>query len=90
MGLLEGARETNKCRHIVGLPKDESDDLLKQLAGYSTRPEYVYAHDWQVGDFIVFDTLGTLHRRDAWDRADRRVMRQLSTHWTPPAETAAA
>ena len=70
---------------ILGLPEDESDDLLKQLFAHSTGPEYVYAHDWQVGDMVMFDTLGTLHRRDAWDPSERRVMRQMSTLWTPPA-----
>lgn len=74
-------------RHIVGMPKDESDDLLQQLSEHSTRPEFVYSHDWEVGDMIVFDTLGTLHRRDAWDPSERRVMRQLSTLWTPPTTT---
>lgn len=73
-------------RHIIGMPKDESDDLLRELAAISTAPEHVYAHDWQLGDMVMFDTLGTLHRRDAWDPAERRVMRQLSTLWTPPAE----
>ncbi|MEQ1890012.1 MAG: TauD/TfdA family dioxygenase [Alphaproteobacteria bacterium] len=72
-------------RYIVGMPMDESNDLLKQLTTHSTRPEYVYAHDWRAGDMIMFDTLGTVHRRDAWDPSERRVMRQLSTLWTPPA-----
>ena len=27
----------------------------------------------------MFDTLGTMHRRDAWDPSQRRLMRQLST-----------
>nr|ART36801.1 D442 [uncultured bacterium] len=72
-------------RYIVGMPRDESNDLLKQLTTHSTRPEYVYAHDWQVGDLVMFDTLGTVHRRDAWDPSERRVMRQLSTLWSPPA-----
>ncbi len=72
-------------RNIIGMPKDESSALLKDLAAHSTRPENVYAHDWQVGDMVMFDTLGTLHRRDAWDPTERRVMRQMSTLWTPPA-----
>lgn len=76
-------------RHVVGLPRDESADLLKELAAHSTKPEYVYGHNWRPGDMIMFDTLGTLHRRDAWAPSERRVMRQLSTYWTPPAETAA-
>jgi taurine dioxygenase/pentalenolactone F synthase len=72
-------------RNILGMPKDESSALLKELAAHSTRPENVYAHDWQAGDMVMFDTLGTLHRRDAWDPSERRVMRQMSTLWTPPA-----
>ena len=72
-------------RNIIGMPRDESDALLKELAAHSTRPENVYAHDWQTGDMVMFDTLGTLHRRDAWDPSERRVMRQMSTLWTPPA-----
>ncbi len=77
-------------RRIVGIPKDESDDLLKELAAHSTKPECVYAHEWQLGDMVVFDTLGTLHRRDAWDPAERRVMRQMSTLWRPSADGVAA
>ncbi len=77
-------------RRIVGMTKDESDDLLKELAAHSTPPECVYGHEWRVGDMIMFDTLGTLHRRDAWDPSERRVMRQMSTLWTPPAETGAS
>ena len=75
-------------RHIVGLSKNESDELLKELSAHSINSDYIYAHNWQVGDMVLFDTLGTLHRRDAWDPSERRVMRQLSTLWTPPnAET---
>ena len=70
-------------RNVIGMPRDESSALLKELHQHSTRPENVYAHDWQVGDLVMFDTLGTLHRRDAWDPSERRVMRQLSTLWTP-------
>ena len=76
-------------RHIIGMPRDESDALLKELHAHSTCSSSVYAHDWQLGDMVVFDTLGTLHRRDAWDPAERRVMRQLSTLWDP-SEAAAS
>jgi len=77
-------------RRIVDMPKDESDALLKELAAHSTKPDNVYAHNWQVGDLVMFDTLGTLHRREAWDPSQRRVMRQLSTFWTPPGASLAA
>lgn len=75
-------------RRILGMEKAESDDLLKQLAAHSTQPECIYAHEWRLGDLVMFDTLGTLHCRDAWDPSERRVMRQMSTLWTPPGNGA--
>jgi taurine dioxygenase/pentalenolactone F synthase len=66
-------------RYIVGMPRNESDELLQELHRYSTRPEFVYHHDWETGDLVVFDNLGTMHRRDTWDPSEQRYMRQLST-----------
>tara|TARA_B100000131_G_scaffold312286_1_gene346180 strand:+ start:997 stop:1731 length:735 start_codon:yes stop_codon:yes gene_type:complete len=66
-------------RRIVGMERAESSALLKELHLHATRPDQVYGHDWQVGDLVMFDTLGTMHRRDAWDPTERRLMRQLST-----------
>ncbi len=66
-------------KQIVGLDRDESSAILKEIHLQATRPERVYAHDWEVGDLVMFDTLGALHRRDSWDPSERRVMRQLST-----------
>jgi alpha-ketoglutarate-dependent taurine dioxygenase len=66
-------------RYVVGMARDESDALLRELHDHSTRPEFVYHHDWEVGDLVLFDTLGTMHRRDPWDALEPRYMRQLST-----------
>ncbi|MFT7597109.1 MAG: alpha-ketoglutarate-dependent taurine dioxygenase [Acidimicrobiales bacterium] len=66
-------------KQIVGLERAESSALLKQLHLHATQPEQVYGHQWEVGDLIMFDTLGTMHRRDAWNPTERRLMRQLST-----------
>lgn len=66
-------------RHIVGLPPDESEALLRELNTHSTRSELVLHHDWEIGDLVVFDNIGTMHRRDTWDASEPRYMRQLST-----------
>ncbi len=66
-------------RGIIGMERAASSALLKELHLHATRPERVYGHDWEVGDLVMFDTLGTMHRRDAWDPSERRLMRQLST-----------
>lgn len=69
-------------RRILGMERAESSALLKQLHLHATDPANVYGHDWEVGDLIMFDTLGTMHRRDSWDPTQRRLMRQLSTACT--------
>ena len=66
-------------RQIIGLPREESSAILKEMHLHSTQAERVYAHQWEVGDLVMFDTLGALHRRDSWDPTQPRMMRQLST-----------
>lgn len=66
-------------RHVVDMARSESDALLRELHEHSTRPEFVYHHEWQTGDLVLFDTLGTMHKRDPWDASEPRYMRQLST-----------
>lgn len=66
-------------RHVVGLPPEESEALLSELNAHSARPELVLHHDWEPGDLVVFDNIGTMHRRDTWDAREPRYMRQLST-----------
>lgn len=66
-------------QHVVGFSASESEALLKELYAHATRAENVYSHDWELGDLVMFDTLGTLHKRDAWDAGERRHMRQMST-----------
>ena len=66
-------------RWILDVPEDESAALLGELFEHSTQEEFIYRHDWQVGDLILFDALGGMHRRDRFDASDRRYMRQLSS-----------
>jgi alpha-ketoglutarate-dependent taurine dioxygenase len=47
---------------IVGLDRGESDALIARLLGLADRPEYIYRHDWRVGDVLIWDNTGTMHR----------------------------
>ena len=46
---------------IVGMSARESDALLARLFEHSTRPEFVYRHQWRVGDFLMWDNCSTQH-----------------------------
>jgi taurine dioxygenase len=65
---------------IVGMQEAEAGRLLDELAEFATRPEFVYAHDWQVGDTLLWSNGFLLHRRDPFPPTDRRLMKRATMH----------
>jgi len=47
---------------IIGLPKEEGDALIRRMHDMAERPDYLYQPDWQVGDILIWDNTGTVHR----------------------------
>jgi taurine dioxygenase len=47
---------------IAGMSEAESDALLARLFEHSTRPEFVYRHQWRVGDLLMWDNCSVQHR----------------------------
>jgi len=48
--------------YVVGMSVEESRALLARLRDWATRSQYVYRHEWQVGDLLMWDNTGTMHR----------------------------
>jgi alpha-ketoglutarate-dependent taurine dioxygenase len=48
--------------YVEGLPVEESRALLARLRDWATQPQYVYRHEWQLGDLLIWDNTGTMHR----------------------------
>jgi taurine dioxygenase len=60
--------------YIEGLPLDESDALLDEIWTQATRESLTWRHQWRVGDLVLWDNRCTMHCRDGFDPAARRVM----------------
>ena len=60
--------------YVVGLPRGESAALLDELWAHAARPEHAFAHRWRIGDVLMWDNRTTMHRRDPFDAAARRLM----------------
>ncbi len=71
---------------IEGVPKAESDEILAELYEIGERPEFIYAHDWQLGDFVMWDNLATIHARTDFPRGERRLMRRCTVEGEPVRE----
>ena len=64
--------------HIVGLKPDESTALLDDLLAWTTQKRFCYAHDWQIGDVVIWDNTGMLHRALPYDASSRRIMHRTT------------
>jgi taurine dioxygenase len=60
--------------YIVGLELHESERLLDELWRHATQPQFTMRQQWRVGDVMVWDNRCTLHRRDGFDPAARRLL----------------
>jgi alpha-ketoglutarate-dependent taurine dioxygenase len=64
--------------HIVGMDPAESRALLAELLDWSTQERFRYAHDWQVGDLVMWDNTGMLHRALPYDAASQRALHRTT------------
>ena len=60
--------------HVVGMSPEDGRKLLDDLLARSTAPERVYRHEWEVGDTVIWDNRGVLHRAEPYDRTSPREM----------------
>ncbi|GAB2851639.1 TauD/TfdA family dioxygenase [Actinocorallia aurea] len=60
--------------HVVGLPPRESRALLDGLLARCTTADRVYRHEWSVGDTVIWDNRGVIHRAAPYDAASPREM----------------
>ncbi|MFI5375648.1 MAG: TauD/TfdA dioxygenase family protein [Candidatus Rokuibacteriota bacterium] len=65
---------------IIDWPVPEGRLLLRELIEHATQPRFVYRHQWQVGDLVIWDNRATMHRARPFDDAlYRRELRRVTT-----------
>ncbi len=47
---------------VIGLPDNESRDLIETLMAHATQRQFVYTHRWRVHDLVMWDNRCTMHR----------------------------
>lgn len=69
-------------RHVVGMGRGESDDLLNMLFDHAERTEFVYAHKWLMNDLLIWDNRCLNHARTDFPGSEERLLRRLTiTEW---------
>jgi alpha-ketoglutarate-dependent taurine dioxygenase len=59
---------------IEGMAYPESEALLVRLRDWATQPRFVYRHEWSLGDMVIWDNTGTMHRALNYDHTSGRLM----------------
>ena len=59
---------------IEGMSYRESTEILVRLREWATQPQFVYRHEWTVGDMVIWDNTGTMHRATPYDPASGRML----------------
>ncbi|MEL6808123.1 MAG: TauD/TfdA family dioxygenase [Pseudomonadota bacterium] len=62
---------------IEGMEAEEGTKLIDDLIAWVTQDQYVYRHQWQVGDVLIWDQRAVLHRGTAWNYKEPRVLSSI-------------
>ncbi|HEX8057699.1 MAG TPA: TauD/TfdA family dioxygenase [Novosphingobium sp.] len=69
---------------VEGMPQAESHDLLQHLMRHTTQDQYVYRHKWQLGDLVIWDNTGAMHRVLPFDRESGREFHRATLNGEEP------
>lgn len=82
-----------KCLYIselsvtgfVGMPLNESTPLLEDLFTHCVRPEFIYRHQWRVGDLLMWDNCSLQHNAvQNYSSHQRRLMHRTTLKGSVP------
>lgn len=69
----------NTAQDVIGKSRQESAKILHGLREWATQPQFVYSHEWSVGDAVMWDNTGTMHRARPYDPDCGRLLHRTKT-----------
>jgi alpha-ketoglutarate-dependent taurine dioxygenase len=79
---------STSAAYVEGMHPAESHDLLQRLMAYATQDKYVYRHKWQMGDLVIWDNTGAMHRVLPFDRDSGREFHRCTLNGEEPVSAA--
>ena len=63
--------------HIPELAPDAGEQVIQDACALLYAPEHIYAHDWRLGDLVVWDNIALQHARSQVKPDTRRTLRRI-------------
>jgi alpha-ketoglutarate-dependent taurine dioxygenase len=71
---------------VEGMDAEAGRALLDELLAWSTTPERIHRHEWSVGDMVIWDNRGVLHRACPYDASSARDMHRTTIAGDEPIQ----
>ena len=72
--------------HVLDMDPDESRALLDELMDRATKDQFVYRHHWSVGDTVIWDNTGVMHRSTPYAAGSPREMLRTTIFGSEPIQ----
>lgn len=64
--------------HVVDMPYAHGRALITRMIEWAGQPEFRYTHEWEPGDFVIWDNCGLMHRVVPYDENSGRTMHRTT------------
>jgi alpha-ketoglutarate-dependent taurine dioxygenase len=71
---------------VIGVDALESAKLIHGLREWATSEPFSFSHEWAVGDMVIWDNTGTMHRAEWYDPTCGRMMHRTKLEGEEPFE----
>jgi alpha-ketoglutarate-dependent taurine dioxygenase len=63
---------------VIGMSIPAGRSLLARLTEWAAQPDFTYSHEWQEGDFVIWNNCGLMHRVVPYDEDSGRSMHRTT------------
>jgi alpha-ketoglutarate-dependent taurine dioxygenase len=74
----------NSAHNILDYDPLDGEELLIRLRDFATGPEFSYRHVWSVGDLVMWDNTGSLHRATPYPLDCERMLHRTKLEGDEP------
>ena len=79
---------STSASHILGMHPADSRAVLDRLIAHATQERYVYRHEWRMGDLLMWDNTGSMHRVRPYEASCGRELHRFTLNGEEPITAA--
>lgn len=72
------------AHRVLGVSAAKSAEILVGLREWATSEQFSYSHEWKVGDLVMWDNTGTMHRAEKYDLNSGRMLHRTKLQGEEP------